>query len=125
MGISLEEFRRLQAEGDEGELPVSGLSVRLRRVGMLELVERGDVPVTLKPLMLRAMNEGTKAAQDNLEEWVKVVNLVAGACLVAPAGLLAEELPFADRMAIVLWANEGMQKVQPFRAKQKGDVAAA
>lgn len=125
MGISLEEWRRQQAEGDEGELPVSGLTVRLRRVGMVELLERGDVPVTLKPMMLKAANGDAKAAQENMEEWVKVVNLVVDACVVGPAGLRADELPIGDRMAVVMWANEGTQKMRPFRTKSAGDVDAA
>lgn len=126
MGISLEEWRRQQVEGDEGELPVSGLTVRLRRVGMMELLERGDVPVTLRPLLMKAAaGDMAKAGAGDLEEYGKVMTLVAGACLVWPEGLKVEELPFGDRVAIALWANEGAQKLRPFRAKSAGNVDAA
>lgn len=125
MGISLEEWRRQQAEGEEGELPVSGLMVRLRRVGMMELLERGDVPITLRPLLMKAAAGETKSGSGDLEEYGKVMTLVASACLVWPEGLKVEELPFGDRVAIALWANEGAQKLRPFRAKSAGNVDAA
>ena len=43
--------------------------------------------------------------------------MVAAACLVGPEGLEVAELPWADRLAIYLWANEAAGKLEPFRAQ--------
>ena len=44
--------------------------------------------------------------------------------LVGPEGLEVAELPWADRLAICLWANGAAGKLEPFRAQNGKSVDA-
>lgn len=133
--MNLVEWRARRVDGEPFTLP-SGLEVHLRRVSMLDLVEQGKVPETLQP-QLQAMNDQAKKGDLKISqviEFAQVVNLVCRACMVVPEGLPVEELPLADRIAIMTWANEAAGKLAPFRrpaaepvdaAQSGGDVRAA
>lgn len=122
--MNLAEWRALQSEGDDATLP-SGLTVKLRRVGVMDLAERGQIPQTLAPQLEAYMSGGKKVTLAQFNEQAEVINLVCQACIVAPADLGVEELPFADRLAIFQWANEVNQPLTSFRAKQNGAVETA
>lgn len=122
--MQLEEWRRLQAEGEAATLP-SGLEVQVKRVGVMDLAEKGEIPQVLQPQIEKLMATTGQVRQVSLgefKEFAGVINLVCGACLVAPAELMVTELPMADRLAIFTWANEPGEKLKPFRREQKGDV---
>lgn len=125
--MQLDEWRRVQAAGEEATLP-SGLEIRVRRVGVMDLAERGEIPQVLQPQIEKLM--GAQAGQirvvklDEFKEFAGVINLVCAACVVAPAELQVTELPMFDRLAVFTWANEPGEKLKPFRREQAGDVEA-
>lgn len=113
--MNLAEWRAVREGGEEGVLP-SGLEVRLRRVSVLDLAQSGRVPQTLRPKMNEMMKNPNQATGlDELGELSEVVDLVVGACLAGPEGLTVAELPWADKMAIYLWANEASGRLEMFR----------
>lgn len=122
--MQLEEWRRLQAAGEEATLP-SGLEIRVKRAGVMDLAERGEIPQTLQPQIEKLMATTGQIRQVSLgefKEFAGVINLVCAACIVAPAELGVTELPMVDRLAIFTWANEPGEKLKPFRREQAGDV---
>jgi len=120
--MKLSEWRQKQA-GEEYTLP-SGLDVKLRRVSMLDLAQRGEIPETIRP----AVDEFVARGKDNrvgvaeIQQFGEVVDLVARACLVEPAELDISELPFSDRQAIFAWANEQAASLARFRGQPNGAV---
>lgn len=123
--MNLAEWRAVREGGEEGVLP-SGLAVRLRRVSVLDLAQSGRIPQTLTPKVNGLMkNPDRTMGLDELSELGEVVDLVAAACLVEPAGLTVAELPWADRLAIYLWANEATGRLEMFRQPQGKSVDAA
>lgn len=115
-GLSLEEWRRQREEGEQARLP-SRLVVQLRRVSMIDLAERGQIPTTLQPKLNALIRRGRKMQMDldKLKEFIDVVNLVCDACIVGPQGLKVTELPYEDRIAVFNWANQFSGQLQPFR----------
>lgn len=114
-GLDLTEWRALKTHGEQAILP-SGLEVRLRRVGMLDLAERGEIPEELKPML----PEMTKMAErgmtaDDMRRMGGLMNVVVDAALVWPEDLTASELSFFDRQAIFAWANETGRQLALFR----------
>ena len=122
--MQLEEWRKLQATGEEATLP-SGLEIRVKRCGVMDLAERGEIPQVLQPQIEKLMATTGQIRQVTLgefKEFAGVINLVAEACVVAPKELGVAELPMADRLAIFTWANEPGEKLKPFRREQTGAV---
>lgn len=122
--MNLAEWRAVREGGEDAVLP-SGLEVRLRRVSMLDLAQAGKIPQTLAPKvdgLMRNPNQAMGLAE--LGELGEVVDLVAAACLAGPEGLTAAELPWADRLAIYLWANEATGRLQTFRQSNGKSVGA-
>lgn len=122
--MDLKKWRTLRNEGEPAVLP-SGLEIRVRRAGLLDLAERGDIPQTLRPTIDKMLTEGNgQVPQMSLEkftEYAQVITLVAGACIVAPAGLDVGELDYADRMSIFNWANAmETDGLRLFRGEQAG-----
>lgn len=122
-GLSLEAWRSRKQQGEQAILP-SGLEVTLRKVGLLELAKRGEIPQTLQPLAEEAMQGKRNLTLAELGEVDRMLNVVVGACLLAPVGLEAEELDFADKMAVFQWANSGSAALTFFRPEQAQPVAA-
>lgn len=124
--MQLDEWRALQATGEEAVLP-SGLEIRIRRVGVLDLAEQGRVPQSLAPQINSMMKDGKvrNASLSDLKNHAELVNIVCQAAIVAPAGLLASELPFTDRLALFNWANEVGQKLETFRQPQAQPLGSA
>ena len=115
--MKLDEWRALREGGEEATLP-SGLEVRLRRVSVLDLAQSGKIPQTLRPKIEELIRDpNRKVSLDEFSEFAEVVNLVAAQCLAGPEGLDVDELPWADRQAIYLWANEATGRLETFRAQ--------
>lgn len=115
-GLSLEEWRRQRQEGEQAQLP-SQLVVQLRRVSMIDLAEKGNIPAPLQPKLNALIRRGRKMQMDlnKLKEFIEVVNVVCDACIVGPDGLKVTELPYEDRIAVFNWANQFSGQLQPFR----------
>lgn len=126
MGLSLDAWRARQSEGEDATLP-SGLQIKIKRVGVLDLAERGEIPQTIQPQIDAFMSATNgNAPQVGLKEFQKfaaVINLVCAACIVAPAELDAKELPYADRLALFNWANEVNVEMTTFREVAPANVA--
>lgn len=123
--MKLEEWRKLQDQGEEATLP-SGLEVRLRKVSVLDLAQRGGIPATLRPKVSEFISKPpTSPTLDDFDDFSEVVDLVAQACVVEPADLEVSELPWGDRLAIYLWANEAAGRLEPFRAQNGESVGLA
>jgi hypothetical protein len=122
--MNLQEWRERQSRGEDAKLP-SGLVVQIRQVSMLDLAAGGKIPAVLKPQLDALIGgNGVKMTIDRLGQFVEVVDLVCGACIVGPDGLKVAELPYQDRIAIFNWANEAGGKLQPFREQQAELVGA-
>jgi hypothetical protein len=123
--MNLEEWRAAQA-GEAYTLP-SGLDVRLKRVALLDLVQGGKIPQTLEAPVAEMLKRKPDAAVElaDLQKFGAVLDLVAGACLVEPAGLDVAELPAADKQEIFNWANTAAGKLRPFRPEQDATVESA
>lgn len=122
--MNLTEWRAKKEQGEQAILP-SGLEVTLRKVNLLELAKRGQIPQTLQPLAEEAMQGKRSLGLAELAEVDKLLSVVAGACITAPVGLEPEELDFTDKMAVFEWANTGAAKLQFFRQRQAQPVAAS
>lgn len=118
--MNLNEWRRLREEGEEAQLP-SGLVVRLKRVGVLDLAEQGKVPQTLAPQVEKFL-AGQRPTLNDFQAQAEIISLVCRAALLGPEGLDVRELDYQDRLAIFTWANEVNKPLESFRGKQNGVV---
>jgi len=121
--MNLEEWRVRQQTGEAFTLP-SGLDVRLKRVALLDLVQGGQIPQTLKAPVAELMKRKPDQTPDlaDIEKFGGVLSMVARACIVEPTDLDVSELPAADKQAIFEWANQAAGKLEPFRQQQNGVV---
>lgn len=126
--MQLEEWRAGQLTGEDAVLP-SGLEIMVKRVGVMDLAEKGDIPQSLQPqiekLMATQNGQVRTVKLEEFKEFAGVINLVVGACIVAPAELEVTELPMFDRLSVFTWANEPGEKLKPFRRQQKSPVEAS
>jgi len=124
--MNLQEWRTKREAGEAFTLP-SGLDVRLKRVALMDLVQGGQIPQTLKAPVGELMKRKPDQTPDlsDLEKFGGVLDLIAAACLVEPEGLEAAELPAADKQAIFDWANQGAGRLEPFRPQQNGTMESA
>lgn len=119
--MDLSEWRKAR-EGEPFTLP-TGLEVKLRRCQLLDLAEQGRIPAPLIGLANAALaSSGMALTVKDFREYAPLINVIVQACVAAPEGLRAEELPAADRIAIYNWANEVIVAVQPFREKRNGSA---
>lgn len=122
--MNLQEWREKRQRGEDATLP-SGLIIQLRKVGMLDLAERGEIPATLTPRINELMKGGVASASVSLEqvnEFAELINIVARACVVGPDGLDVTELPYEDRLAIFQWASKAASALQFFRQQDAEPV---
>jgi hypothetical protein len=93
-------------------------------VALLDLVQGGKIPQTLEAPVAEMLKRKPDAAVElaDLQKFGAVLDLVAGACLVEPAGLDVAELPAADKQEIFNWANTAAGKLRPFRPEQDATV---
>lgn len=121
MGKSLEEWRAERAGGEEAELP-SGLTVRVRRLSIGDLVEIGEIPGGLAPAVERFLYR--PAEQETLKDFGAFQGMVTecvGRVLLGPEGLKAEELPWLDRLALWRWLNDA-RGLRFFRGEEAASV---
>ena len=123
--MNLSEWRQKQA-GEEFILP-SGLDVKLRKVSMMDLAQRGNIPETIRPAVDEFITRGKdgKIGLSDIQQFGQVIDLVVQSCLVEPADLDIGELPWGDRQAIFAWANEQAASLSRFRGEQNGAVETA
>lgn len=121
--MNLEEWRKQRQAGEDAELP-SGLVVRLRKVSLMDLAEQGQIPQALVPKINELMRGKGGNSVDEVKETAGLVNVVCRACIVAPEGLVVDELPYEDRLAIFTWASAVATKLKPFRRESPQSVGA-
>jgi hypothetical protein len=136
--VNLAVWRARRGAGEQFITP-SGLEMRLRRVSLLDLAERGKIPAPLAGMVetMLATQQSSLSIQQ-FGEFASVINLVVMASAVEPAVVLGPddhalqegqirigELPMSDRLAIFNWANEVSMKLQPFREEPEESVDAA
>jgi hypothetical protein len=123
--MNLQEWRAKQQLGETFTLP-SGLEVRLRKIGLLDLAAQGKIPTTLAPRINEMMKNNGMISSDleQLVQFVELLNIVCTACLVSPDGLDVAELPYEDKLAIFNWASAMSAKLSPFRSEQAEFMAA-
>ena len=124
--MNLEQWRATKPGGEAFTLP-SGLDVRLKKVALLDLVQSGQIPNDLRAPVGEILKRKTDQAVDitDLEKMGPVLDAVAQACIVEPAGLAASELGAADKQAIFNWANTAAAALKPFRPEQDATVESA
>lgn len=124
--MNLEEWRAKQKGGEPLTLP-SGLDVQLRKVMLLDLVQQGKIPSTLRAQVDKMMKAGKNEnmSLEGFEKYSEAVTEVCRACLAAPEGLDVDELMWTDKLAIWEWANAPSAKLATFRAKQAEPVDVA
>jgi hypothetical protein len=106
------------ARQSEQSLP-SGLSVKLRRVNLIDLAANGKIPTPLIGQAKQMMSDAQSAAnlEISLEDFAKyaaVIDLVAAAALLSPpvaaeaddTHIAIHELPIEDRLHIFNWAQQ-------------------
>lgn len=125
--MNLQEWRKLQQEGDEAELP-SGLSIRVKHVSLFDLATTGKIPQHLASQVEKLMR-GDRVRAISLNEFRDfegLINSVCSAAIVEPSREEMEvtELPYLDRLAIFNWANTA-KRLDTFRPKQDGVVEPA
>lgn len=124
--MEYQEWLAQQDAGTEGDLP-SGLTVRLKKVHILDLVASGTIPQTLQPMIERQMNVAqggkpqTSMSIDELKSYHEMVGIVAAACLIDPPDAISR-MDLTDKIAIYQWAMEDTKKLQSFRGKTPKSV---
>jgi hypothetical protein len=118
--MDLIEWRKARSEGEPFVVP-SGLVVHLRRVQLLDLAGKGQIPA---PLLAAAngllTGENTMITADDAQEKIGILDLVVGAALAGPEGLDVQELPVSDKLAIYEWVNQPLAPLRPFRPEPEG-----
>lgn len=119
------------------ELP-SGLEVKVKQVGLEDLLIGGHIPAPLLSQVQQLTDSSVEFNMDaeglaQLQSYAGAIDAVARACLVDPpvadeaddTHLAITELPFSDRLAVFKWANEGAAALAPFREEPIDHVDSA
>jgi hypothetical protein len=125
--LNINEWRAKKEEGEKFTLP-SGLVVKLKRVQLLDLAQRGEIPTPLVGLADQLLNQDQTVTIESFEKFGPIINLIISACMIEPKiadkpsddAITAEELTAADRMAVYGWVNEILVRVRPFRDEPRG-----
>jgi hypothetical protein len=109
-------------EPQEYELDRGGPVVKLKRVGLMDLIQQGNIPDNLSGQTAQILGRPNLAAmtQEDLKQYAELVNVVVMASVVEPritpdgAGdsIKVDDIPFAWRVKIFQHAN---QSVFPLR----------
>ena len=128
--MKLAQWRQERRQGEPFTLP-SGLVMHLKRVGILDLVEQGEIPAPLAGLVQEIVDQKEHDLQlEDFGRFSGLINLLTKAAAVDPpvadeadeTHLGVGELPMADRMAIFNWCNEVTEALRPFRAESAQPV---
>lgn len=116
----------------------SGNTALLKRVGILDLAQLGQIPDTLSGQvseMAQQEQDGTLNFDlKDVAQFGEVIDLLTMACFVDPLvtkegdenHLAVSEVPSIDKIAVFAWANDPAAKLQLFRpGEQDGDVHAS
>lgn len=139
---SVADVRARRAEPVTIELPVSGVTVRVKEIDVMDLVAAGDIPDTLSHHVWESFDgkvrgKTPKQTQELLVERRRIVHIVCCAMLVeprmtmddppAPDTISPSDLPWPDRE--MLWAvacgNGRLADLRRFRGEPASPVAAA
>lgn len=126
MTTSIEQWRESRLH--EMTLP-SGNVMKVKRLGLMDLISQGDIPDTLGPLAaeLASKQQVRALSLEELKRYADIVNLVVKAAAEepkvtdqpGPATLGAGEIEFVDRVEIYKWANGGATTLRPFRGEKQ------
>jgi len=130
----LEEYRRSLVS--EHTLPGSSLTVKLKQVGLEDLLFQGEIPDTLSGLVQQAIDgkgKNMSLSGADLPMVLDMMNLVVKAALVWPPvadkgdedHLGLDELPFVDKEYIFDFCNGGANELRPFRTEPDGEPGPA
>lgn len=119
--MDLENWREQKKNG-EAFVTASGLSVRLRKVTLMALIEQGGIPTPLVGVVNSLITESTALTAENLRDYLAAVNLVVKAAVIDPPvadesgpGVLGvQELSPDERMEIYTWATAEVGRLMPF-----------
>lgn len=100
-------------------------NAKLRRASLLSLVQQGNVPNHLLPLVYKIINsEGkynplTDSTPEEFTQFIEMMNAVCQAVLVEPtyddvSGYLTD----VQRSAIFVYAQQGLRSLEQFRQRQ-------
>jgi hypothetical protein len=102
----------------------SGLAIKMRRVGMLDLLTQGGIPEPLLAI-LSSGADSISVDAEQLPEVMKAFDAMALACLIEPeiiegrsrdGKLGVQDMPYEDKEFIFGLANEEATALEPFRS---------
>ena len=103
----------------------SGLKIKMRRVGLLDLLTQGGVPEPLLAILSSGADNIT-VDPEQLPEVMGAFDAMAKACLIEPevidgrsrdGKLGVDDLPYEDKEFIFGLANEEATALEPFRGQ--------
>lgn len=111
----------------------SGNVMRLKRIGIFDLIEQGQIPQSLSTDAAAVAGPGLKTmTEDQIRKYIGVVNVVVCACADDPKlkmrpeehqpadepdALYVDELPFFDREAVFKWGCGLANRLQVFQSQ--------
>lgn len=127
--MELNEWRKQQQDGEAFVTP-SGLTVRVRRVSLLDLAEQGEIPAPLVGMVNKVLDTAVhQLGVKDIPDYAATINHAVKAIVVDPpvadeatdTHIAITELPLKDRLAIFNWANR-VEVLRPFR-RESGQPA--
>lgn len=105
----------------------SGVVVKLKRVGLMDLVLAGAIPDSLSAVAAQVASTITarQMSVEELKRYGKLVDAVVTAAMVEPAigqDVAIEAIPFSWKVKIFNWANTSAGVLRPFRSEQAGSL---
>lgn len=133
-------WRKARVEGYVIALPSSN-NVRIRRVGLDQLIANGEIPDLLTPIAAKTLWEETytpgttvSKAKDEVaatKDFTALLNVIAAAALMEPKivddpqaddEISIEDLHFSDKLAIFMIVTQPEEALRRFRVQQAPDV---
>lgn len=110
-----------------------GLTVHVKKVTLLDLAVRGQIPTPLIGDVEAILQNGLHFAVADLKESFAAVDLVVKAAVVSPPladepsneAIGIHEIPANDRLEIYMWAKEEASKLATFPGRQNERTASA
>ncbi len=120
----------------EVELPLSGFILKVRDVGLLDLVVQGKVPNTMMDLVQELAAEKINEVQmmrEHAAEFGDLLDLVFMSAVTFPPvaqepdddHISPRDFVYGDKMALLNWVNREAIIVRPFRREDSEPVEAA
>lgn len=110
-----------------------GIKAKLRRVGVMDLIQQGHIPDSLSGMASEiASNPSRILDEDELRRYAGVVDAVCCAAFVEPVvtqdgagdSMKVSDIPYAWRAKVYTWASSspGVLRLHKFRDEQAGNV---